>query len=79
MDVTNILVSPHQIPKGLKYWLSTFSRGDSTLSEDHQKHFPRALEPYYQYEDVWMRIFSYTLAGMALDWYENILIGLIIN
>jgi len=64
--------SPHQIPKGFKEWLPTFSREDIALVEDHLNKFLRSLEPYDQYEDVQMRLFSCTLVGKAQDWYENI-------
>ena len=37
LDVTNILGSPHQIPKGFKEWLLTFLGEDATLVEDHLK------------------------------------------
>jgi hypothetical protein len=70
--MTKILGSPHKIPKGFKEWLPTFSGEDSTMTENHLDSFLSSFEPYDQYEDVLMRLFSYSLIGKAKEWYNNI-------
>jgi hypothetical protein len=44
-----------------------FSKDDLVTTEDHLDAFLRALEPYEQHEDVWMRLFFYTLVGRAKE------------
>jgi hypothetical protein len=79
LDMTKIPGSPHKLPKDFKEWLPIFSGEDLITTEDHLDSFLRALEPYDQHEDVWMRLFSYTLVGKAKEWYDSILPGTIMN
>jgi hypothetical protein len=69
--------SPHKIPKGFKEWLPTFSGEEYTKTENHLDSFLSAFEPYDQYEDVLMKLFSYSLIGKAKEWYTNISLGAI--
>jgi hypothetical protein len=72
LDMTKILGSPHNIPKGFKEWLPTFSGEDSTMTKNHSDSFINVLEPYDQYEYVLMKIFSYSLIKKSKELYNNI-------
>jgi hypothetical protein len=75
--MTKIPGSPHKLPRDFKEWLPRFSGDDFITTEDHLDAFLHALEPYDQHEDVWMRLFSYTLVGRDKEWYDSILPGTI--
>jgi hypothetical protein len=77
--MTNIPGYPHKIPKDFKEWLPIFSGEYLITIEDHLDAFLHALEPYDQHENVWMRLFSYTLVRKAKEWYDSILPGTIMN
>jgi hypothetical protein len=67
-----ILISPHNIPKGFKELLATFSGEDLAMIENNLDAFPTAFETYDQHEDVLMKLFSYYFNGKAKEWYDNI-------